>query len=77
VIGFAAETNDVEMHARAKLSRKGCDWIIANDVTEPGVMGGEDNAVLLVTRKQTERWDRASKNEVARAIAERIAQALA
>ncbi|OZA75545.1 MAG: bifunctional phosphopantothenoylcysteine decarboxylase/phosphopantothenate synthase [Caulobacter sp. 39-67-4] len=77
VVGFAAETNDVEMHARAKLSRKGCDWIIANDVTEPGVMGGEDNAVLLVTRKKTERWDRASKNEVARAIALRIAEALA
>ena len=77
VVGFAAETNDVEMHARAKLSRKGCDWIIANDVTEPGVMGGENNAVLLVTRDQTERWDRAPKDEVARAIALRIADALA
>jgi phosphopantothenoylcysteine decarboxylase/phosphopantothenate--cysteine ligase len=76
VIGFAAETNDVEMHARAKLSRKGCDWIIANDVTEPGVMGGEDNAVLLITRDGTERWDRTSKDEVARAIAQRIASAL-
>lgn len=77
VIGFAAETNDVEMHARAKLSRKGCDWIIANDVTEPGVMGGDENAVLLVTRESTERWDRAPKDEVARAIAARIAAALA
>jgi phosphopantothenoylcysteine decarboxylase/phosphopantothenate--cysteine ligase len=77
VIGFAAETNDVEMHARAKLSRKGCDWIIANDVTEPGVMGGDENAVLLVTRDGTERWDRAPKDEVARAIADRIAAALA
>ncbi|MBU4433407.1 MAG: bifunctional phosphopantothenoylcysteine decarboxylase/phosphopantothenate--cysteine ligase CoaBC [Alphaproteobacteria bacterium] len=77
VIGFAAETNDVEMHARAKLSRKGCDWIIANDVTEPGVMGGDENAVLLVTRDKTERWDRAPKDEVARAIADRIATALA
>ena len=76
VVGFAAETNDVEMHARAKLSRKGCDWIIANDVTEPGVMGGDENAVLLVTRDGTERWDRAPKDEVARAIAQRIAQAL-
>jgi len=76
VIGFAAETNDVEMHARAKLSRKGCDWIIANDVTEPGVMGGDENAVLLVTREGTERWDRAPKDEVARAIAARIAAAL-
>jgi phosphopantothenoylcysteine decarboxylase/phosphopantothenate--cysteine ligase len=76
VIGFAAETNDVETHARAKLSRKGCDWIIANDVTEPGVMGGDENAVLLVTREGTERWDRAPKDEVARAIAARIAAAL-
>jgi phosphopantothenoylcysteine decarboxylase/phosphopantothenate--cysteine ligase len=76
VIGFAAETNDVEMHARAKLSRKGCDWIIANDVTEPGVMGGDENDVLLVTREGTERWDRAPKDEVARAIAARIAAAL-
>lgn len=77
VVGFAAETNDVEQHARAKLARKGCDWIIANDVTQPGVMGGEDNAVLLVTRDGTERWDRAPKDTVARAIAERIAKALA
>jgi phosphopantothenoylcysteine decarboxylase/phosphopantothenate--cysteine ligase len=77
VVGFAAETNDVEEHARAKLSRKGCDWIIANDVTEPGVMGGDENAVLLITREGTERWDRASKDEVARAIAARIAAALA
>lgn len=77
VVGFAAETNDVEMHARAKLSRKGCDWIIANDVTEPGVMGGEDNAVLLITQGGTERWERAPKDEVARAIAQRIVQALA
>jgi phosphopantothenoylcysteine decarboxylase/phosphopantothenate--cysteine ligase len=77
VVGFAAETNDVEMHARAKLSRKGCDWIIANDVTEPGVMGGDENAVLLVTQGGTERWDRAPKDEVARAIALRIAGALA
>ncbi len=76
VIGFAAETDDVEQHARAKLARKGCDWIIANDVTEPGVMGGDENVVLLVTREGTERWDRAPKDEVARAIAARIAAAL-
>jgi phosphopantothenoylcysteine decarboxylase/phosphopantothenate--cysteine ligase len=77
VVGFAAETNDVEAHARAKLARKGCDWIIANDVTQPGVMGGDENAVLLVTHQGTERWDRASKDEVALAIAHRIAEALA
>ncbi|WP_269715078.1 bifunctional phosphopantothenoylcysteine decarboxylase/phosphopantothenate--cysteine ligase CoaBC [Caulobacter sp. NIBR2454] len=77
VVGFAAETNDVENHARAKLARKGCDWIIANDVSEPGVMGGEENAVLLITKTETERWDRASKDAVARQIAERISKALA
>jgi len=77
VIGFAAETDHVEEHARAKLARKGCDWIIANDVTEPGVMGGGENAVLLITKAGTERWDRAAKDQVAAQIALRIAQALA
>jgi len=76
VIGFAAETDHVEEHARAKLARKGCDWIIANDVTEPGVMGGGENAVLLITRDGTERWDRAAKDQVAGQIAQRIARAL-
>jgi phosphopantothenoylcysteine decarboxylase / phosphopantothenate---cysteine ligase len=77
VVGFAAETDHVEEHARAKLARKGCDWIIANDVTEPGVMGGGENAVLLITRDGVERWDRAAKDQVAAQIAARIAQALA
>ncbi len=76
VVGFAAETDHVEAHARAKLARKGCDWIIANDVTEPGVMGGGENAVLLVTKTGTERWDRAAKDRVAAQIAQRIAEAL-
>jgi phosphopantothenoylcysteine decarboxylase/phosphopantothenate--cysteine ligase len=76
VIGFAAETNDVEMHARAKLARKGCDWIIANDVTEPGVMGGDENAVLLISKDKTERWTRAAKDSVAHDLAQRIAQTL-
>ena len=77
VIGFAAETDHVEEHARAKLARKGCDWIIANDVTEPGVMGGGENAVLLITQDGVERWDRAAKDQVAAQIARRIADALA
>jgi phosphopantothenoylcysteine decarboxylase/phosphopantothenate--cysteine ligase len=76
VVGFAAETNDVEAHARAKLARKGCDWIIANDVTEPGVMGGGENVVLLITKDGMERWDRAAKDQVATQIAARIAAAL-
>lgn len=76
VIGFAAETNDVEVHARAKLAKKACDWVIANDVTQPGVMGGDDNTVLIITAAGTERWDKASKSEVAALIAARIAKAL-
>ena len=77
VVGFAAETHDVEAFAMAKLERKGCDWIVANDVSVPGVMGGADNAVALVTKDGIERWDRAPKDDVARRIAARIAKALA
>jgi len=74
VVGFAAETNDVEKHARAKLTRKGCDWIVANDVTQPGVMGGTENAVMIVSKAGVERWERAGKDEVAMKIAQRIAK---
>jgi len=77
VIGFAAETNDVEAHAKAKLARKGCDWIIANDVSQPGVMGGEENTVVLMTHDGAERWEKAAKGEVAGRIAARVAKALA
>ena len=73
VIGFAAETNDVEAHAKAKLARKGCDWIVANDVSVAGTMGGDDNAVALVTKGGIERWERMAKGAVARKLAERIA----
>jgi len=77
VIGFAAETEQVEAHAQAKLARKGCDWIIANDVTAPGVMGGEENEVVVIDRSGVERWTRATKAEVARRLARRIAETLA
>jgi phosphopantothenoylcysteine decarboxylase/phosphopantothenate--cysteine ligase len=77
VIGFAAETNDLDAHAKAKLSRKGCDWIIANDVSVAGTMGGDHNAVALVTAGGIERWERMAKGEVARKLAARIAQELA
>ena len=80
VIGFAAETPNtpdaLEAAARAKLARKGCDWIVANDVAEPGVMGGEENAVLLVRPDRAERWLRSDKAVVARRLAETIAEAL-
>lgn len=72
VIGFAAETSDVEKHARGKLSRKGADWVIANDVSGD-VMGGADNQVLLVSRAGVERWPRMAKTEVAIRLADRIA----
>ncbi len=77
VVGFAAETNDVEDYAKAKLAKKGCDWIVANDVSVAGTMGGDDNAVSIVTAGGVERWDRTPKTEVARKLAERMAQALA
>ncbi|MFT3722449.1 MAG: bifunctional phosphopantothenoylcysteine decarboxylase/phosphopantothenate--cysteine ligase CoaBC [Hyphomonadaceae bacterium] len=73
VIGFAAETNDVEKNAKAKLAKKGCDWVVANDVAGD-VMGGADNEILLVTKAGTERWPRMSKAEVALKLAVRIAE---
>jgi len=76
LVGFAAETENVEANARAKLARKGCDWIVANDVTEPGVMGGDENTVMLVAANGTEHWPQASKAAVAERLARRIAEAL-
>ena len=75
VIGFAAETHDVEDYARAKLDRKGCDWIIANDVSGD-VMGGAENEVVLISRDQAERWPRMDKEEVATRLARKIAAEL-
>ncbi|RFP87860.1 bifunctional phosphopantothenoylcysteine decarboxylase/phosphopantothenate--cysteine ligase CoaBC [Rhodobacteraceae bacterium 63075] len=78
VVGFAAETDDVIANATAKRKRKGCDWILANDVSpETGIMGGEENAVHLISESGVEDWPRMGKSEVARKLAERIAQALA
>lgn len=73
VIGFAAETHDVEALAIAKRLRKGCDWIVANDVSGD-VMGGPENAVALVTAEGCEHWDRAPKAEIAARLAARIGQ---
>jgi len=73
VVGFAAETNDLEANARAKLGKKGCDWIVANDVSVAGTMGGDDNAVAIVSAGGIERWERMAKGEVARRLAHRIA----
>jgi phosphopantothenoylcysteine decarboxylase/phosphopantothenate--cysteine ligase len=76
VVGFAAETSDLEARARSKLKRKGCDWIVANDVSADGVMGGDENEVLLVYPQGTDYWPRASKTEIARRLAQRIADDL-
>jgi phosphopantothenoylcysteine decarboxylase/phosphopantothenate--cysteine ligase len=77
VIGFAAETDDLLANAKAKLAKKGCDWIVANDVSPAtGIMGGDINTVHVVTAKGVESWPPRSKDEVARALIERIAIAL-
>ena len=75
VIGFAAETHDLEEHAETKLKRKNCDWIVANDVSGD-VMGGAENEISLVMREGIERWPRMSKTEVATRLAAKIAGAL-
>ncbi|AUJ63239.1 bifunctional phosphopantothenoylcysteine decarboxylase/phosphopantothenate synthase [Aestuarium zhoushanense] len=77
VVGFAAETDDVIAHATAKRARKGCDWIVANDVSpETGIMGGTENAVTLITETSAEDWPRMGKDAVAQRLAQRIAEAL-
>ena len=77
VIGFAAETNDVIANATAKRLRKGCDWIVANDVTPvTGIMGGANNTVTMIDANGPEGWSNMPKTEVARMLALRIAGAL-
>ncbi|MFN4204276.1 MAG: bifunctional phosphopantothenoylcysteine decarboxylase/phosphopantothenate--cysteine ligase CoaBC [Tabrizicola sp.] len=77
VVGFAAETTNVVAHATAKRVRKGCDWIVANDVSPAtGIMGGAENAVTLISEAGAEAWPRMGKDEVARRLAARIAEAL-
>jgi phosphopantothenoylcysteine decarboxylase/phosphopantothenate--cysteine ligase len=79
VVGFAAETDTVVEHARAKIARKGCDLIVANDVSaEGGVMGGADNTVHLIRRDgAVETWPRLGKDEVARRLVAHVAGLLA
>ncbi|MEJ6399058.1 bifunctional phosphopantothenoylcysteine decarboxylase/phosphopantothenate--cysteine ligase CoaBC [Yoonia sp. 208BN28-4] len=77
VVGFAAETNDVIANATAKRQRKGCDWIVANDVSpETGIMGGTENAVTVISAAEQEAWPRMDKDAVARRLAQKIADAL-
>jgi len=77
VVGFAAETHDVAANATAKRARKGCDWIVANDVSpETGIMGGAENKVSVITGDGAEDWPWLSKAETARRLARRVADAL-
>ncbi len=77
VIGFAAETDNVLANGQAKLERKGCDWIVVNDVSpETGIMGGTENDVTLISNNETEDWPRMSKQEVGRKLAAKLAEAL-
>ncbi|WP_428546681.1 bifunctional phosphopantothenoylcysteine decarboxylase/phosphopantothenate--cysteine ligase CoaBC [Profundibacter sp.] len=77
VVGFAAETDDVVENATAKRKRKGCDWIVANDVSpETGIMGGDENAVVVISDGGADVWPRMGKDQVARRLAAAIAKAL-
>lgn len=77
VIGFAAETENVLEHARKKRQRKGCDWIVANDVSPAtGIMGGDRNTVHVVTADGVDSWPDLDKVEVARRLIERVGRAL-
>jgi phosphopantothenoylcysteine decarboxylase/phosphopantothenate--cysteine ligase len=78
VVGFAAETNDVLAHARKKLDAKGCDIIVANDVSpSTGIMGGNTNTIHIVTRDGIDSWPTLDKDEVARRLVARLARELA
>jgi phosphopantothenoylcysteine decarboxylase/phosphopantothenate--cysteine ligase len=78
VVGFAAETRDVVAHAREKLARKGCDLIVANDVSEgSGVFGGDANEAHLVSARGVESWPRMGKDAVAARLVARLAETLA
>ena len=73
IVGFAAETNDVINHATAKRLRKGCDWIVANDVSGD-VMGGDENTMILVTDAGADTWPKLSKAAAAKRLAAKIAE---
>jgi phosphopantothenoylcysteine decarboxylase/phosphopantothenate--cysteine ligase len=76
VIGFAAETENIIAHAQAKLAKKGCDWIVANDVSGD-VMGGENNAFHIVTKAGADSWSESPKDVIARKLMEKVADELA
>jgi phosphopantothenoylcysteine decarboxylase/phosphopantothenate--cysteine ligase len=75
LIGFAAETEKIVAHAQAKLAKKGCDWIVANDVSGD-VMGGANNAFHIVTKDGVDSWPESAKDVIARKLMEKVADAL-
>ena len=75
VIGFAAETNDIVKHAQAKLNKKSCDWIVANDVSGD-VMGGDNNAMILISKSGVDHWPHENKLKAARRLAQKISESL-
>ncbi|MEM7776730.1 MAG: bifunctional phosphopantothenoylcysteine decarboxylase/phosphopantothenate--cysteine ligase CoaBC [Pseudomonadota bacterium] len=78
VIGFAAETENVVAYAQAKRARKGCDWMIANDVSPAtGIMGGDQNTIHVISADSVETWPQMAKNDVGKALMERVANHLA
>ena len=78
VVGFAAETQDIEKNGRAKLERKGADYIVANDVSaQTGIMGGDRNSVKIISADGVEDWPDLDKTEVAKRLAALIAEKLA
>ncbi|MCY4309155.1 MAG: bifunctional phosphopantothenoylcysteine decarboxylase/phosphopantothenate--cysteine ligase CoaBC [Rhodobacteraceae bacterium] len=75
VVGFAAETNHLKVNAAKKLAKKGCDWILGNDIgKESDTMGGDFNEVLFLSRTENDKWPRMSKKEVGARLADRIYQ---
>ena len=72
VVGFAAETEDLESNAKLKLSAKGCDWILANNVSDGKVFGEDENKIIFISKEKTENWDQMSKESVATKISDSI-----
>jgi phosphopantothenoylcysteine decarboxylase/phosphopantothenate--cysteine ligase len=73
VVGFAAETENLAAYAAEKRARKGCDWLLANDVGGTGIMGGDENEVLLITADGAESWPKMGKTALAQRLAGRMA----
>ena len=72
VVGFAAETNDLEKNALKKLSEKGCDWILANDVGKDDIIGGDQNRIRFISQNENEQWPMTSKDQVANILSSKI-----